>query len=604
MFIRSTLKVDPKTKKKYYSYQLVESYRTKNGPRQRILLTINNAFTLNPEERKLLANRIEEINNGIQTIIPPPLHIEELAHSFSKQLIVNKITEQKEVKEESSKQNFISIDVSNIQHERSRSIGLEHICLETIRKLKLNDFLPTLGFTNRQVEVMIGIIIARLAGCGSELEAYQWLQNKTALEELLDTDFSQLSKKLVYNTSDLLIKKKKEIEQYLSLRETELFNLDNTIVLYDLTNTYFEGLSKGIKKAKKGRSKEKKSGNPLVTLGLALNSEGFPLRSDIYEGNISEPSTLKEIINNLKQNENNKPIIVLDAGIATIENIKWLRENKYSYIVCSKNKINVPDQLLFQEINSKSNHVIKVARMNDPEEKETILVCHSEAKEESELNWQQITQKRFEEELIYLNEGLLKKGRMKGYQRVCEKIGRLKENYSRIAQYYKINVETDDKKLNAIKIQWEIDQCAIEKRFSGQYCLRAYGLSWGDEKLWHTYIMLTKVEEAFRCLKNEIGLRPVYHQIDRRVDGHIFITLLSYHIMQVIQYSLRNHDIHLSWKRIRKEMSTQSRVTTLAPSKEKLLRIRGTTIPEPFHHKIYTALKLTQKPVKTKVSYH
>ena len=605
MFIRTTQKVDRKTSKEYTSYQLVESYRTEKGPRQRILLTICNAITLTPEERKQLANRIEELCIGAQNFISVPLHIEEFAHVFAKQLINGKIREQKEKSTNDNERKFVSIDINNIQHENPRSIGLEHICLETIRKLNLNKILSDLGFTTRQIEVIFGVIIARLAGCGSELEAHQWLQNKTALEELLETDFSQLSKKTVYSASDLLLRKKNQIEKHLADREAELFNLDSTIVLYDLTNTYFEGRSERIGKAKKGRSKEKRYSNPLVTLGLALNSEGFPLNSDIFEGNISEPSTLKQIIHNLNRAATQKPIIVLDAGIATNENIHWLREHNYPYIVCSKHKFDIPEELSFEVVSKKNDKIVKAARIDDPEGKETILVCHSESKEESEIDWQKTTQKKFEDELVSLNEGLSKKGRMKGYQRICEKIGRLKNNYCRIAQYYKINVETDSQKLNATNIHWEIDEKAIIKRFSGNYCLRSYGLDWDDNKLWHTYIMLTRVEEAFRCLKNDIGLRPIYHQIDRRVDGHIFITLLSYHIMQVIQHSLRQKEIYISWKRIREEMRTQVRVTTSAPTKEEqLLRVRGTTSPVPIHQKIYKALNLTQKPIKTKFSYH
>src|ERR1700733_526320 len=603
MFIRSTLKIDPKSKKKYCSYQLVESYRAANGPRQRILLTIDNATEFTPIERKLLANRIEEICVGAENFISIPLHIEELAHAFAKQVIQKK-NQETEIKEPVKKQ-FIDIDINSIQHESARSVGLEHICLETIKTLGLQKLFQSLGFTDRQTEVVIGVIIARLAGCGSELESYQWLKNKTALEELLETNFSRLSKKTIYESSDLLIKHKQKIESHLTDTETKLFNLDNTIVLYDLTNTYFEGRAEGVEKAKKGRSKEKRSGNPLVTLGLALNTAGFPLKSDIFEGNISEPSTLKEVIGNLNNSATKKPVIVLDAGIATEKNKQWLRENHYSYLVCSKNKTGFSNDLSFAVVNERNGKTVKAARIDDPEGIEIILVCHSQEKEESEVNWQKTTQKKFEAELIYLNDGLSKKRRIKNYQAVCEKIGRLKNSYSRISQYYKIHVEADAEKLNASRIIWEIDENAITTRFSGHYCLRAYGLDWSDSKLWHTYVMLTRVEDAFRCLKSEIGLRPIYHQKDSRVDGHLFITLLGYHIIQVIQHNLRQCDIHISWTRIKKEMATQVRVTTaMTTEKGKLFRVRGTTNPEPMHQAIYRALQLPQKPSKTITSFY
>jgi transposase len=209
-----------------------------------------------------------------------------------------------------------------------------------------------------------------------------------------------------------------------------------------------------------------------------------------------------------------------------------------------------------------------------------------------------------EDELAYLNDGLTKKRRLKNYQAVCEKIGRLKNQYSRIAQYYKLDVEADSTKLNATKITWNVNEDAVIARFSGNYCLRAYGLDWTDNRLWHTYVMLTRVEDAFKCLKSEVGIRPIYHQIDRRVDGHIFITLMAYHIIQVILYSLRSAGIYTSWKRIREEMRTQVRVTTSMMTKNgKLLRVRGTTLSEPMHQVVYSALQVAQKPLKTISSY-
>lgn len=607
MFIRSTKKTDSKTNKKYFSYQLVESYRTEKGPRQRILLTISNGIDLTQEERKLLANRIEEKIAGIETLLPPPEKIEELAHQFTIQLI-DKREKEKNLKKnptDKSQAEYLSIDINSIQHELARSVGVEHISLETARQIGLDKLFLQLGLTQRQMHVAIGVIIARLAGCGSELETYRWLKNTSALDELLETDFSQLSKKLVYESSDLLIRKKDIIERHLAEREAELFDFDNTIVLYDLTNTYFEGKARKIKKAKKGRSKEKRSDSPLVTLGLSLNSSGFPLKSDIYEGNVSEPKTLKEIINNLKRSFSEKPVIVLDAGIATKENIGWLRENDYAYIVCSKRKKDFPEDLSFKVVSEKNNNTVKVARIESPDTQEIVLVCHSEQKEQSDLDWQKTTQNKFEEELIKLNNGLSIKGRMKSYQKVCEKIGRIKKSYSRIGQYYKIHVQSDKEGVNAVKIDWEVNTHAINKRFSGNYFLRAYGLNYDDQTLWNTYIMLTRVEHAFRCLKNDIGLRPIFHKIDRRVDGHIFITLLSYHIMQTIQYQLRGKHIHIDWKRIKQELSTQVRVTTIAKTKEgDLLRVRTTTNPEPFHQQIYSALKLNHKPGKKKKSRH
>ena len=151
----------------------------------------------------------------------------------------------------------------------------------------------------------------------------------------MESSFHRLTLDQLYGISDKLLLHKTKIESHLAYTEEHLFSLDNTIVLYDLTNSYFEGRGSLSHRAKRKRSKEKRSDCPLVSLGLVLNKQGFPLRSQIYEGNISEPSTLKHVIEQLNGSTKQPPVIVLDAGIVTEENLKWLREQKHPYIVCS-----------------------------------------------------------------------------------------------------------------------------------------------------------------------------------------------------------------------------------------------------------------------------
>lgn len=597
MFIRKTLKTNSKTLKQYFSYQLVESYRTEKGPRQHILLTISHAKDLSDEERKLLANRIEELTKGINSFLSCSEHVESLAQSFAKQLVQKKSIPHLPI--EDKKSDHVIVDLNTVNNENVRQIGIEHICLETIRKLKLPKKLEELGFTNRQIELTIAVIVGRLAGNVSELSTYEWMQDITGLDELMESSFQKLSLKSVYKVSDALYKVKTPLEEYLRQKESNLFSLNNTIALYDLTNTYFEGQAKAIKKAKKGRSKDKRNDCPLMTLGVVFNAEGFPIVSDIFEGNVSEPKTLEQVLNRLKLPNDVHPIVVLDAGIATENNLTWLRSLNYPYIVCSRKRNHTtPEGLKLQPVKAKTHQKVYAACKQDEASGETLVFCQSEVKRTSEKGWQTTIQKNFENQLEKLSTGLSKKGHTKDYRIILERIGRLKERYSRIAQFYSIDVETgSEQRVKAIK--WEFKEQEALNRFDGEYCLRVYGLDWDCQRLWETYIMLTKAEDGFRNLKSHLGMRPVYHIKENRADGHLFITLLAYHVLRSILFQLEEKGIAISWKRLRQMMSTHIRITTCYTTKEtKRVHIRTTCNPESFHKTVYSALGLDSKPGK------
>jgi len=598
MFIRKTRKKDPITKKEYFNYQLIESYRTERGPRQRILLNLGSIpDELSADDRKLLANRIEELLAGIQSFLPSPPIIERLAKVFVKQLIRKGADKTQEIPP-SGKSDYHTVDLNSLEHDQSRTVGVEHVVYETIKQLGLDKKLLELGFTKRQTETSLGLIVGRLACPGSERATYRWMQYQSAVDELLDTDFSRLSLDSVYRIGDLLLKHKDTIEEHLSFKEQTLFSLDNTIVLYDLTNTYFEGTAKNIPHAARGHSKEKRNDCPLVTLGLVLNRQGFPLRSKVLPGNVSEPSTLQDAIGQLSCPSDNKPIIVLDAGIATEENLDYLRQEEYRYIVASRMRsCEFPDDLSFEVVKETKDVTVRAAQEKDVQTEEILLYCHSSDREKKEKAIRSLLQERLEQDLQKAADALMKKGGTKAYPKVLERIGRLKEKHKRIASYYSIKVEADESGKKAVAITWKTKEQKLDNRFQGGYLLRAYGLDLGTEELWRTYIMLTEVEEAFRCLKSELGLRPVFHQKGHRVDAHLLITVLAYHIMQTILYQLRLKGISINWKTLQLRMSTQVRVTSTIKLKTgQTVHIRTSTIPEPIHREIYSALNIPHEP--------
>lgn len=596
MFIRKTLKKDVTSRKEYFSYQLVESIRTERGPRQIILLNLGSNFDLSDVDRKLLANRIEELLSEASSFLTYPQHIEQLAKQYARQVIRSKAILLDKPKTQ-PKQDFERIDLQSFEHETPRKIGLENICLETIRLLGLPEKLLDLGFTQRQTEIAIGLIIGRLAGNTSELETYYWLGNVSAVDELLNTKFDKLGLNTVYNVGDLLLKSKDAIEVFLRDKERDLFSLKSTLFLYDLTNTYFEGSAKDVEKAAKGMSKEKRSDCPLVTLGAVLNPQGFLLRTHIFPGNVAEPSTLENMINLLNIDGSNSSIIVMDAGIATEDNLKWLRTHQYSYIVSSRKRGHtLPPELILDIVSNKQGRKIEAASIRDESTNELLLYCKSEALRQSENKWKSGVRERFEAALKQTSDGLLKKNHTKSYRIIAERIGRLKARYSRIAQFYNIDIKPDDNG-GTSSISWVFDEEAADKKFDGCYCLRVYGLTLSDTELWETYVMLTKVEDAFRSMKSELGLRPIYHQKGCRVDGHLFLTVLGYHVLHTILWKLEQQGITYRWETIRKLMSSQIRISSsFTNDKGQRIHIRSTTKAENDQEFIYSALCINSKP--------
>jgi transposase len=416
----------------------------------------------------------------------------------------------------------------------------------------------------------------------------------SALDDLLDADFRTLSQDRVYRVSDMLLRHKQEIEDHLRVRECSMFNLEEKIILYDLTNTFFEGPGKYNSKAHFGVSKEKRSDCPLVTLGLVVDGDGFPKRSDVFDGNVSEPGTLAGMIAALSSpGIMARPLIVMDAGLATEDNILWLKAQGYQYIVVSrKKKSAVPAEMV--TVREDARRLIRAALVQGAAE--VTLYCHSTDKEIKEEGIKNRFERRFEEALEKVRDALSKKHGTKRYDKVLEKIGRLKERFRRVARRYEISVAKDDKKNLATAIRWERRE---QPDHCGLYCLRSNRLDFKEQEMFDIFAMLTDIEDTFRSMKSELGLRPVYHQKEYRCDGHLFITVLAYHVAHAIRVQLRKQGIADSWATTRKGLATHMRITTTVKRDDgKVIHIRKSARPEPFHRKIYDALHLSHRPGK------
>ena len=599
MFIRCTTTRSNSSGNPYKTFRLVESERVEGKVKQRTLINLGRHFDVPKPQWTDLSCRISELLSPQQSLISIELstELEAMAQRYAAQIVASRS------QLPDSKEMFESVSIDSLELIRPRRVGIEQLALHALMQLKFDEKLKALGFYQHQLAAALGNIVARMAFPTSELASYDWLQSRSALGELIDYDYEGMGLDRLYQVSDQLWKHKDALEKHLYQNESRLFHFDETITLYDLTNTFFEGEAKANPNAKRGRSKEKRSDCPLVTLGLVLDSSGFPRKSKIFPGNASEPQTLQTMLEGL--GGSTRSTVILDAGIASEENIVWLVEQGYRYLVVSRKKKRQFDADSAIVIKDIPGQVVKVQRVINKETGEVELYCHSQLREKKEQAMQDSFTTRFETALQNLADGLNKKGCAKRYDKILERIGRLKEKYARAAQHYAITVTPDPESNKASRIEWKrLEKPHTQATHPGVYCLRTNVHEWDDKTLWETYTMLTDLESVFRSLKSELGLRPVYHHKEERVNGHIFITLIAYHLVQTLRCQLKAQGIHDSWQTIRNKMENQQRVTVVLKREDgKTIHLRKATKAEPRQKEIYDALGISAQPGENQKTY-
>ena len=595
MFIRRTQTRNTNSGDHYYTFRLVRSKRIGDKVKQLTLLNLGRHFDVDQIHWPELCTRIEELLSGQAALIPMelPHDVERHAQRITAQIVARQPTEERDAAPASDVQ---SVDVNSMKLVRPRSVGVEQAALWAMSQVNFHELLKGLDFTTPQRAAAVGSIIGRMAAPGSELATWGWLTERSGLGELLDIDYEAMSLAQLYRVSDRLYAARKTIEATLFDRVSDLFGLSTTVTLYDLTNTYFEGEMATTPKAKRGHSKEKRSDCPLVTLGMVLDGSGFVRRSEVFAGNVSEGTTLAAMLTGL-----NAPfgaLVVMDRGIATKENIQWLIDNGYRYLVVSRERNRCFDPERSITIQNASGDQLHLEKSLSEDGQEVRLYCHSERRAEKEQAINERFATRFEQALKKIADGLSKPRTIKRIDKLWERIGRLKAQSHGVGQHYKIELIADEKGEHAVELRWTrtpVDGSQLTH--PGVYCLRSSETDWDEEKLWRTYSMLTDLEAVFRSLKSELGMRPVYHHKEERVDGHLFITVLAYQFVQIIRNSLRSHGINASWTSLRQSLSGQVRVTTVFNRPDgHTIHVRKATLPEGGHLTICNALKIEARP--------
>ena len=602
MYIKKVRKTNGRSKKKYDYLHLVESVRTENGPRQRLVLNLGK-LDIDPSLYKSLARRIEDILTGQKSLIDLPLELEKIARNKASRIFDKRAEEVKETKHT----NFRTIDLNSIEASESRSFGGEYLCDSIWNELDMNKFLKRMDISENTIPILESLVIGRLVDPGSERYTKEWVENRSSLYELTGNPVRP-SLSSYYRGGDYLFGIKDELEKHLAKKEKSLFSLNESLFFFDLTNSYFEGEARGNPKAQYGRSKEKRSDCKLVTMGMIIDELGFAKYSEMFPGNQVEAATLSEMVKAMESNLSGSTdkTIVMDAGIATENNIKWLKENGYHYIVVNRGSTPFEkDFSTMKTIRQDKNGEIDIRIKRYDLEAEAYILCKSRKKTIKEQSMRTRIEDLFNQRMEHIKNGLTKKRGTKKYQKVLEMIGRLKEKYPAAAKLYDIEVipeegkKSTDLTLLAVAVKWEKKKVKHEeeRKTEGSYVLRTDRIDLTDEKIWDIYIMLGNIEYAWLTMKSYLGLRPNFHQKEDRVDTHMFISVLAYHILHIIEYRLRMNNDHRKWITIRNVLSTHRRLTLSFGEKKEDGKIgqrfiRTCTKPETEHMKIYNIFSL------------
>jgi hypothetical protein len=363
----------------------------------------------------------------------------------------------------------------------------------------------------------------------------------------------------------------------------------------------------GSEKADFGRSKQKQSGSKLIGLALSIDSLGFVRYSKFYNGNISEPGTFEEMLKDVVSQldaSGEKPIIVMDAGIATEENLEAIRGSKYNYdYVCVSRT--VPKD--FTKLSDKAATVcdnkgnkIELTKVSVEGKDDSFLHIKSDQKFKKETSIDNKLTLRLETELQDIKDKLPKKGTLKKIEKIHEKVGRIKAKLSKIGWLYDIEYTYDKEKKNVTDINWH--RVKEREKPKGEYFLRYTNNTISESDIWEVYNMTTDVEAVFRCLKTDLKIRPIYHQKDKYIEPHIWLGIMAYQVVNYIRKGLKEKKIDHSWTTIVEKMkSMQTSIVSMNNKENEKIYLKLCTRPTVDQQLIFDSLNFKHRPYVRKI---
>jgi len=606
MYIRKTVRKG-KNGKEYVNYLLVESVATPKGPRQRTICSLGSLAPGPPEQWYALAKRLEAALAGQLSLEEPDSLVEEIVARARRR------GQKARPAAPVEKGEVVGVKVNQVAVEEAKEAGPVHVANQFWAKLGIEEVLAEAGLNEKARQLTKVMVANRLISPVSEHDMPGWV-NTTALEDIMGVSLSTLKDDALYRNLDRLYPAREQIEAGLRAREVNLFSLDGSIYLYDLTSTYFEGQCPKNEEAKRGYSRDQRPDAKQVLVGLVVDREGFPVMHEVFEGNRVDSTTVLAMLDALERRQGKKKgvTVVVDRGMADQANLELIQSRGYHYVVAARQSER--DRWLAEfETEEGFIEVARAPSATNPYQKKSqvevkkkegegqvyVLVI-SEERKAKDRAIREAQENRLIQDLEKLKKRIIQ-GRLVREEKIYEAIGRMRERYPRVARYYEITYHKDHH-----EIVWAAkeEKRQVAERLDGSYLLKTDRTDLSGEEAWHIYSLLTRAENAFRTMKSPLAERPIFHQLKDRVRAHIFLCVLAYHLLVAIEKTLHDQGIYSSWGTVRDLLKTHQVVTTLLPTADgRTLKIRCATKPSPEQLELYAKLNVPAEPVRPKKTW-
>ena len=609
MYIRRTRKIYKG--KDYFNYVLVESQATPKGPRQKTVCSLGSLEPAPREQWLALAHRMHSALGGQLPLGP---EADPRASALAEQLRTRPTPGRVRRAPPRPGQQLIAIDPARVEVEQAREAGPIYVGHQMWQELGLAHILAGAGLSARACVLTEAMVLNRLIAPRSEHAMPDWM-GRCALAEIVGRDFSHLSDEALYRHLDQLHPHREQIENTLAQRERTLFNLDDTLVLDDLTSTYFEGTAARNPQAQRGYSRDQRRDCKQVVVGLVLNGDGFPRAHEIFAGNRPDSTTVEAMLSALERRAGRPSgaTVVVDRGMADAATLDKIKARGHHYLVAARHTEREHWLAEFEAAQGfapvhrpssprnpaqvKSQLLVKRAALGE----QVYALCVSEARQDKDRAIREKHEARLHADLQRLATRIAK-GQLKQRDLINQTIGRLRARYPRVARYYHIQYDPEQG-----QVVWQQDSASKARaaQLDGAYVLKTDRQDLDAEAIWRIYNLLTRVEAAFRALKTPLEERPIFHQLEHRTQTHIFLCVLAYHLLVCIEKRFLDRGIHTSWSTLRQQLSTHQILTVVLPTSDGgLLKIRQATNPEPIHRHIYATLGISPEVIKPLRTWH
>jgi transposase len=517
MFLRK-LRVHKDGKEHGY-WSLVETVRTADGPRQRTLCYLGE---LNGSAHARWQKTVEVFNE----------------HGESTQLKL--FPSEAEVPDD---RNVARVLVKKVRVERTRRFGDCYLGLELWKRLGLAEFLAQhLDVDSADVpwsRVAAVLAINRLCAPGSELAVEQHWYPSTALDDLLHIEAGKINDTRLYRCLDRLLPLKTKIEQHLKQCFGELFQAEFDVLLYDLTSTYVEGAAEENPLMRRGYSRDHRPDCEQLVLALIVNQDGFPFSYELFDGNRADVSTVEAILRTVERKHGKaRRVWIFDRGVVSEENLVAIRKRGGQYLVGTpRSKLKQFEQELLKDDFEKIRPEVEVKQIRIPGGEETYILCRTAGRKEKEKAIRSRFVAKIEKALAGL-EKRIAEGKLRDRFKMERNLGRIQASHPQIADLYEMAVKDRKEGPRLVWRQKPEQQQWLEAR-EGTYLLRTNLTVDGAADLWKKYMQLTEVEAAFRTLKSELAIRPLFHQLEKRVKAHVLVAFLGYALQVTLKHLLK-----------------------------------------------------------------